>query len=31
MPAAWYPKKWWDFYMPEDEKKEKDPIFVEEL
>ena len=29
MPVAWYPRKWWNFYMPEDEKKEKELIFTE--
>ena len=22
MPIAWYPKRWSNFFMPEDEKKE---------
>ena len=22
MPTAWYSKRWWNFYMSEDEKKE---------
>ena len=29
MPVAWHPKRWWNFYMPEDEKKEIEPIFTE--
>ena len=29
MPVAWYPKRWWNFYMLEDEKKEIQPIFIE--
>ena len=31
MPIAWHPKRWWNFCMSEDEKKEMDPIFIEEL
>ena len=27
MPVVRYPKKWSDFYMSEDEKKEIEPIF----
>ena len=22
MPIAWYPKRWWNFFMSEDDKKE---------
>ena len=29
MPIAWHPKRWWDFCMSEDEKKEIEPIFTE--
>ena len=29
MPVAWHPKRWWN--VSEDEKKEIDPIFIEEL
>ena len=29
MPVVWHPKKWWNFCMPEDEKKEIEPIFIE--
>ena len=29
MKIAWHPKRWWDFYMSEDEKKEIKPIFTE--
>ena len=29
MTIAWHPKRWWDFYMSEDEKKEIKPIFTE--
>ena len=31
MPGAWYPNRWWDWSMSEDEKKEIDPIFIQEL
>ena len=31
MPVAWHPKRWWNFCVLEDEKKEIDPIFIEEL
>ena len=31
MPVAWHPSRWWDWCMSEDEKKEKDPMFIEEL
>ena len=31
MHIAWYPKRWWNFCMSEDEKKEKEPIFTEGL
>ena len=26
---AWYPKRWWNLRMSEDEKKEIEPIFTE--
>ena len=29
MPIAWHPKRWWNFCMSEDEKKEIEPIFTE--
>ena len=29
MPIAWHPKRWWNFCMSEDKKKEIDPIFNE--
>ena len=29
MPAASHPKRWWNFYMSECEKKEIEPIFIE--
>ena len=31
MPLAWDPKRWWNFCVSEDEKKEAKPIFTEEL
>ena len=31
MPVAWHPKRWWDRCVSEDEKKEIDPRFIEEL
>ena len=31
MPAAWHPRRWWDWCVLEDGIKEKDPIFIEEL
>ena len=30
IPVAWYPKGWWDWYMPEDDEKEIMTMFVEE-
>ena len=29
MPTAWHPKRGWNFWMSEDEKKEIEPIFTE--
>ena len=29
MPIAWHLKRWWNFYMSEDGKKGKEPIFTE--
>ena len=29
MPVAWYPIKWSNVFMSEDEKKEIEPIFTE--
>ena len=29
MPVVWHPKRWWNFCMSEDEKKEIEPIFTE--
>ena len=31
MTVAWHPNRWWDWYMSKDEKKEIDPMFIEEL
>ena len=31
MPVAWHPNRWWNCCVSEDEKKEIDPIFIEEL
>ena len=31
MPVAWYPKRWWNFCVSEDEKKEIEPTFTEGL
>ena len=30
MPVAWHPTRWWDWCMPEDEKKEINPFFIDE-
>ena len=30
-PVAWDPKRWWDWCVSEDEKKEIDPVFIEEM
>ena len=29
MPIAWHPERWWNFCLPEDEKKEIGPICSE--
>ena len=29
MAIAWHPKRWWNFCMSENEKKEIKPIFTE--
>ena len=29
MTVAWHPKRWWDWWVSEDEKKEIDPMFIE--
>ena len=31
MAIGWYPKRFWDWCLPEDGKKEIDPRFIEEL
>ena len=31
MPIVWHPYRWWDWRLSEDEKKEIDSIFNEEL
>ena len=31
MPIVWHPNRWWDFWVSEDEKKEIDAMFNEEL
>ena len=31
MPVVWHPDRRWDWCMPEDEKKEIDPVFIEEF
>ena len=29
MPRAWNPRRQWNWYMPEDDKKGKEPIFTD--
>ena len=29
MPIVWNPKRWWNFCMSEDKKKEIAPVFTE--
>ena len=29
IPVAWRPKRWWNFCMSKDDKKEIEPIFTE--
>ena len=29
MPVAWHPTKWWDWCMPEDDKNEIKPFFID--
>ena len=29
MVIAWHPRRWWNFGMSDDEKKEVEPIFIE--
>ena len=31
MPVAWHPNRWWDWCVPEDEKKEIDSMLKEEF
>ena len=31
MQVPWHPNRWWGCSMLEDEKKEIDPLFIEEL
>ena len=31
MTVSWHPNRWWDCCVSEEEKKEIDPIFIEEL
>ena len=31
MPVVWHPDRWWDWCMSENEKKEKDPMFIKKL
>ena len=31
MPIAWHPSRWWDWCVPEDEKKEIENFFFELL
>ena len=31
MPVAWHPNRWWAWCVSDDEKKEIDPMFIEEL
>ena len=28
LPIAWHPFKWWDWCVPEDEKKETEKVFL---
>ena len=29
MLVAWHPRRWWNFWLSEDEKREIEPIFTE--
>ena len=29
--VGWHPNRWWDWCLPEDEKKEINPMFIEAL
>ena len=31
MAIVWHLKRWWNWCLPEDEKNEIEPIFIEEL
>ena len=31
MPVALHPNRWWDWCVSEDEKKEIDPMLIEQL
>ena len=31
MSITWHPSRWWNFCVSEAEKKETDPIFIDEL
>ena len=31
MPVAWNPTTWWDWCLPEDEKKRMEPIFADKV
>ena len=31
MPVAWHPNRWWEWCISDDEKKEIDRMFIEEL
>ena len=31
MPTTWHPTRWWDWYLPEDKKKETEPIFTDKV
>ena len=31
MPVAWHLNRWWVWCMSEDDKKQIDPVFIEEL
>ena len=31
MPVAWHPRRWWDWCMRQDEKKEIKSFFIDEM
>ena len=31
MSVSWHPKRLWDWFVSEDQKMERDPMFIEEL